>query len=479
MPREIGQQDFEQRFLECNEKFNTIFRLTSTASKIISSDLTILKVNDALASMLGYTAEEIEGTQIMDHACAEYKAHWHELQEALWAGKVPFFKLQACLHRKDRTLVWVNVTTVLFEDMGQTYGFTVLDDITGLKHFEESEKRLNIALRYSKMAVCEFDLNENAVYRSEGHDEIFGYENQQESWTIERYYPHIWEDDLPKFKMAVDSLSEGGFMDQQVRLVTQDGSVKWVHFQGKTEAGKDGKPIKLLGTIIDITSEKLVERHKDDFISIASHELKTPITSLKISLQLLDRMKEELSGTLRGLVLQANRSINKIVLLVDDLLNASKTYKDQLDLKKTPFNLYKVIEECINQLRIERLHEIIINGPRALEINADAERIERVIVNLLSNAIKYAPSSKKITIQIEQMNAIAKVSVIDQGNGIAPEKLPLLFDRYYQGSSEREHYSGLGLGLFISAEIIKKHGGEIGVVSEEGKGSTFWFTVPV
>lgn len=478
MPREIDQQDFEQRFLECNEKFNTIFRLTSTASKIIASDLTILKVNDALAGLLGYTAEEIEGTKIMEHACEEYKAHWSELQKAIWSGTVPFFKLQACLHRKDKTLVWVNVTTILFEDQGETYGFTILDDITGLKHFEESEKRLNIALRYSKMAVWEFDLNEKAVYRSEGHDEIFGYESQQENWTIEHYYPHIWEDDLEKFKMAVESLSEGHIMDQQVRLITRDGSVKWVHFQGKTETDDNGKPIKLLGTISDITSEKLIERHKDDFISIASHELKTPITSLKISLQLLDRMKEGLSGSLKGLVLQANRSINKIVLLVDDLLNASKTYKNQLDLKKTPFNLYKTVKECINQMRIKGSHEIVINGPQALEINADAERIERVIINLLSNAVKYAPSSEKITIQIEQVDTMAKVSVTDQGGGIAPEKLPLLFDRYYQGNNEREHYSGLGLGLFISAEIIKKHGGEIGVLSEQGKGSTFWFTVP-
>jgi PAS domain S-box-containing protein len=478
MQKQVNHKDFEKKFLECEDKFNTIFKLTSAASKIIAADLTIVKVNEALTDLLGYSAEEIEGTKILDHACEEYKKHWHELQMALWSREVPFFKLQACLVRKDTSIAWVNVTTILFKDEGETFGFTVLDDITGLKHFEASEKRLNVALKYSKMAVWELDLKDNVVYRSDGHDEIFGYKKQQESWRIETYYPHIWEEDIAKFKTAIASLAGGHAVDLQVRLVTPDGAVKWVNFQGKTETDAHGKPMKLLGTITDITRDKLAERHKDDFISIASHELKTPITSLKTSLQLLDKMKEDLSDRLKALILHANRSVDKIVLLIDDLLNASKTYKDQLNLKKTNFNLNGLVEECCDHLRIVGTRAITISGEDNLEINADAERIGRVIVNFLSNAVKYAPESTEIRIQIEQGQDMAKVSVTDQGQGIAAEKLPLLFDRYYQANSDDHQYSGLGLGLYISAEIIKKHGGEIGVNSEPGKGSTFWFTVP-
>jgi PAS domain S-box-containing protein len=122
--------DFEKRFRECDAKFNTIFDLTSVSSKIIRSDLTILKVNRAFCELLGYPAEEIAGTKILDHACEAYIAHWHDLQEALWSKRVPFFKLQACLYRKDRSLVWVDVTTILYNDQGETFGFTVLDDIS-------------------------------------------------------------------------------------------------------------------------------------------------------------------------------------------------------------------------------------------------------------------------------------------------------------------------------------------------------------
>jgi two-component system CheB/CheR fusion protein len=479
MRNERNVKDFERKFLECHNKFNTIFKLTSAASKIIREDLTILKVNGALTELLGYSAEEIEGTKILDYACEEHKEHWHNLQIALWSDEVPFFKLEACLYRKDKSLVWVKVTTILFQDEGETFGFTVLDDITGVKHFEESEKRLNMALKHSKMAVWELDLKSRILFRSEGHDEIFGYDDRQKSWNLEDYFPHIWEEDLPNFKAAINSFSEGGVMDTQVRLITQDGTVKWVNFQGKAMTDEAGKPLKMLGVINDITKEKLIERHKDDFISIASHELKTPITTLKTSLQLLDRMNEGLDDKIKSMIVQANKSIDKIVLLVDDLLNASKAYNEQLDLKKTTFNLYKAIEESCEQLGISDSHQVVLEGSEHLEINADAERIERVVINFLNNAVKYAPDSKKLHILIQQNAAMAKVSITDQGPGIAPEKLPLLFDRYYQGDNHEGHYSGLGMGLFISAEIIKKHGGEIGVESKQGRGSSFWFTIPL
>lgn len=469
--------DFETRFHECDAKFNTIFDLTSVASKIIRSDLTILKVNKALCELLGYPPEEIEGTKILDHACEEYIAHWHELQEELWSKKVPYFKLQACLHRKDRSRVWVDVTTILYNDQGDTFGFTVLDDISGLKKYEESEKRLNVALKYSDTAVWELNLETNEVFRSPDHDQIFGYEKRQDHWALENYYPHISEQDLPGFKAAIQRIETEGGIDVQVRLVRADGILRWLNMKGKIETNEHGKAVKLIGVINDITKDKIIERHKDDFISIASHELKTPVTSLKASLQLLDKSPEPQSDRDRLLVSQANKGINRISLIIDDLLNAGKNYRDQLEFRKTTFNLYELAQEICDQFAPLETQIVTLNGDKNLMIHADSERIGRVLTNLISNGVKYAPGSTEIKVELQDETAFVKVSVTDKGPGISPDKIPLLFDRYYQADDQQSQYSGLGLGLFICANIIRKHDGEIGVDSEPGQGSTFWFTL--
>jgi PAS domain S-box-containing protein len=470
--------DFEKRYRECDAKFNSIFTLSSVASKIIRSDLTIIKVNSALCELLGYSADEIQGTKILDHARQDHIPYWHCLQEELWSKKVPFFKLQACLYRKDRTQVWVDVTTILYDDQGETFGYTNLDDITGLKQFQKSQKRLNVALKYSGTAVWELDLDTGEVFRSPDHDAIFGYQHRQEHWSVEQYYPHISEEDLPNFKKAIAHIQENGGMDIQVRITRSDGILQWLNMKGKTETDRQGKAVKLIGVINDITKDKMIERHKDDFISIASHELKTPVTSLKASLQLLERSIDQQSERARLLVSQANKGINRISLIIDDLLNAGKNYWEQLALRKTTFDLYELAQEICDQFAPTDAQHVNLSGERNMMIHADSERIGRVLTNLISNAVKYAPGTTEIKVELVDKKEFVKVSVKDNGPGISPEKLPLLFDRYYQADDQQSQYSGLGLGLFICANIIRKHDGEIGVDSQSGQGSTFWFTVP-
>jgi len=273
--------DYKTKFLDCEDKFDTIFRLTSAASKIISSDLTILKVNDALAAMLGYTAREIEGTKILDYACEEYKAHWHDLQDALWNREVPHFKLQVCLKRKDHTLAWVDVTTILFKDSGTTYGFTVLDDITGQKNYELTQQRLTTALDNARISVWEMDCDLNYVYRSDNHDIIFGYPQPQQTWSISDYSGHLFNDCSNNFHTAIEKLTTLGKCSFEGRITCTDGSIKWIAFSGKKEQDGATNRFKFLGTLSDITDSKLKEQYKEDFVSIASHEFKTPVTSLK------------------------------------------------------------------------------------------------------------------------------------------------------------------------------------------------------
>ena len=179
------------------------------------------------------------------------------------------------------------------------------------------------------------------------------------------------------------------------------------------------------------------------------------------------------------LIEQSNRSMAKMSVLVDDLLNMNRMSEGQLKLKKTTFTLSEMLNLCCNHVRVEGRYELVISGDMDLRIYADEHRIDQVVVNFVNNAVKYAPDSMKIFLNIEKITGYAKISVRDEGPGIASHILPHLFDRYYRVNHEGQSYSGLGLGLYICSEIIKRHEGRIGVESELNHGSTFWFTIPV
>jgi len=178
------------------------------------------------------------------------------------------------------------------------------------------------------------------------------------------------------------------------------------------------------------------------------------------------------------LIEQSTRSMGKISELVEDLLNVSRMNEGQIQLNKSAFIISEMLNSCCNHVRIEGKYDLVFEGEATLQIFADEHRIDQVIVNLVNNAVKYAPNSKTIHLVAEDLGAAVRIAVKDHGPGIAPEKVPHLFDRYYRADQTGIQVSGLGLGLYISADIIHRHGGTIGVDSVLGEGSSFWFILP-
>jgi PAS domain S-box-containing protein len=266
----------------------------------------------------------------------------------------------------------------------------------------------------------------------------------------------------------------------QIRIKQKEGLYMWHLVRLMPIMDQQNKVQLWVGTATDIQGLMLLQQHKDDFIMIASHELKTPITSLKASLELLNRIKDNPpSVMLSKLIVHANKSLGKVNVLIEDLLNAGMANQGQLHISQQYFKLSDMIKESYQNVHAEGTYSIKIEGYIDIQVYADRIRIEQIIINFINNAIKYAPESKEIIIRIEKVNDMVKVSVIDKGPGIPAEKLPYLFDRYYRAESNGNKYKGLGLGLYICTEIIKKHKGQIGVESQLNKGSAFWFTLPV
>jgi two-component system sensor histidine kinase/response regulator len=221
-------------------------------------------------------------------------------------------------------------------------------------------------------------------------------------------------------------------------------------------------------------------KNKDEFISIASHELKTPLTTIKAYIQLLDRALDENDPT-KTYVERALVQVKKLDSLIIDLLDISRIESGKLKFNKKMFNFENMLSASIETIRqTYPEYRIIRKGHAVGQIHGDEMRIEQVLINYLTNAVKYSPDSKEVHIEttLRPDNSLL-VLVRDFGIGILKENQSFIFSKFYRVEASANHFQGLGIGLYICAEIIRRHEGNYGVESEPGKGSAFYFSIPL
>lgn len=258
-----------------------------------------------------------------------------------------------------------------------------------------------------------------------------------------------------------------------MRTIRESGNYsQHVNVIGKDEIGT-------LSVEFNNLMDEVVKSHqkKDEFIGIASHELKTPLTSVKLYLEMLNKNEQE--ETKRSFIQKARTGVNKLQSLILDLLDVSKIESGQLQLDMKEFNLDELIDECIRDAQNTSRHTIIREGkPANRFIFADRDRLEQVIINLISNGIKYSSEGKSIIVKTITQGSELIVSIRDFGIGIPESEHKKIFERFYRAKDNNTVISGFGLGLYICSQIIKRHNGKIWVESEED-GSTFYFKLPL
>jgi PAS domain S-box-containing protein len=234
--------------------------------------------------------------------------------------------------------------------------------------------------------------------------------------------------------------------------------------------------------IRDIAERKELERRKDEFISMASHELKTPITSLKGFLTLLQR-RLTTHGEEKGLhyLARMDAQVQRLTKLINDLLDLSKMQTGQLVYREERFDVDALVQEIMENVQgTTQTHHLLLEGQARAEMFGDRDRIGQVLINLLNNAIKYSSEADTVLVHVAQDQNQVHASVQDFGIGIAKEHRHKIFERFYQVIDPEERtYPGLGMGLYISYQIVRRHGGQLWVESEKGEGATFHVTLPL
>jgi PAS domain S-box-containing protein len=264
----------------------------------------------------------------------------------------------------------------------------------------------------------------------------------------------------------------------EARLKCKDGSLRHVLINSNV-LWKDDKFVHTRCFTRDITALKEAERKKDEFIGAASHELKTPLTSLKAYIQLMESTLKEGDISKAAIYLHKTTGyVDRLNKLIEELLDISRIQGGKLQLNITKFDLDELINEAIDAVQNIVDHKITKRGGVTRLVSADRQRIEQVLVNLLTNAAKYSPKGEKIDVAVKEDQNSVTISIRDFGIGIPSEKQGKIFERFYRAEEDQVKFQGLGLGLYISSEIINSHKGKIWVESEEGKGSTFYVMLP-
>jgi PAS domain S-box-containing protein len=381
----------------------------------------------------------------------------------------------------------------LAEEVGRRVG-VALDNAILYRQVQQSRDQLDVILRGIADGITVQDVNGTVIYTNDIAAHLSGFPSAEvmlsmpPATLMQALSRFVMKDEagLPlTFEQLPGRRALQGEKNVQAIIQYYDtvtGQTLWSLVKAEPLFNEHGGVQFAVNVFVDLTERKELELRKDEFISMASHELKTPVTSLKGFTQVLyRRFKKRGEEEPLSFLARMDGQLNKLTKLINDLLDLSKIQTGKLTVQEEAFDLADVVGDIVDTLQAtSQTHQLALEETTHVEVFGDKDRIEQVLINLLTNAIKYSPQADRVIIRVSAEHEQALLSVQDFGIGIAEVNQQKIFERFYQVTDPMERtFPGLGIGLFISNEIIKQHHGRMWVISSKGEGATFYFTLPL
>lgn len=507
-----AQETAQEKELELTIKEDALAILDQSLHKspiafgLIDKDMKYIRVNEALAKLNGVEANAHLGRSVREVVPMVADLFEPYFLEVLKTGK-SYMNLPFSGHppydSARTTAGLISYYPVRHPGTNEIFAVAFsFQDITEQQMIQsllkENQERLRFAQEAGKIGAFEWDLKTRRIVWTAEMEHIYGLETGAFEGTYESWLQWIHVQDLEKIRKEIyKAIHSEQEIDVQFRIVTSSKETRWILGRGRVITDVDGRQ-KLIGINVDITEQKNTEHKlrlteanllhalsvRDEFMAIASHELKTPLTSLKLQNQLIQRglARDEVytADKLKAIIEKNGIQIDRLTRLVDDMLDISRIRTGKFSLKKETCEISNILKEIIVRTR-EQFEASGSKQPIIEQMDEsfgvwDPLRIDQVLTNIVMNAIRYG-KGKPISISVKNIDDVVRIVVKDQGLGIPKSDHDKIFQRYERGHLAKE-VSGLGLGLFISRQIVEAHGGKIWVESELNEGSAFYIDLP-
>lgn len=486
----------EERLRRSENRSHRLFEASGDSILVVNprSGL-ITDANASLLQLLGYTREQVVGRELWQVGLLRDRQAQQTLLQQIQHARLLHHEViaMALPGGAPRSIEWVST---LFQSNEEEILQCNLRDITDHMRAEEARLHLAAIVSSSEDAILSKDLDGVITSWNDAAERMYGYSAQE---IVGRPVSLIFPPDGQReFSDIMEHIRQGERVEHfETMRVRKDGSTLSVSVTVSPIKTSNGTITGASAIARDISKRKELERQREAFISLVTHELKNPLTALQGNIQLARRLLTRLQKTehleaeqrmLTDVLTMVGRSqqlLRILQRLINDLLDVSRIQEDKVELRMGSCELVKLVEETVQDYRAAHpSRHIALELPTrdSIPVYADRDRIQQVLSNYLTNALKFSPASEPVQVRMRLDKRIVRVQVTDHGPGLSAEQQAHIWQRFYQAprTPVQDGWKvGLGLGLYLCQHLIHRQQGEVGVESRPGKGATFWFLLPV